>query len=263
MIRAVRSRIFASVRCTTLPRSLGNAPGSMMANVRGNTFAALHENQAQDEEIEHEISSKITRLVEKALEHVPIRKSSSNRTMIEDILKGVVGVMLPLITEAVQKAVAGHSCGIKKVESVLRKQDFRIDELEQYSRRDNVVIRGIPEEEGEDTNETIKKVGEAIGVNIEDIDISVSHRFGRSQNGKPRPIVVKFVRRDTRTKVMQAKKNLRGSSEYKGVFIDEQLTPLRAKLFSLVKNDADTERVWTVDGKICCIRRGRLAGSVT
>jgi hypothetical protein len=63
----------------------------------------------------------------------------------------------------------------------------------------------IPERENE-TNGAIRKLGKDIGVDIHETDISVSHRLGPLG---PRPIICKFTRRDTKSDMMRAKKQLR------------------------------------------------------
>ena len=53
---------------------------------------------------------------------------------------------------------------------------------------------------------------------------------------------------------LRSKKKLKGHAAYNGVFLSEQLSPMRAKLLHAVKNDADTARTWTIDGKIFCTK---------
>ena len=145
-----------------------------------------------------------------------------------------------------------------KVKVALQKHDNRLDEIEQYSRRDNIVVHGLPEQDGECTNDVIIGVAAAAGVVITNSNISTSHRVGRPGNardGKPRPIVARFVRRDTRTGFLRSKKKLKGHAAYNGMFLSEQLSPMRAKLLHAVKNDADTARTRTLDGKIFCTKR--------
>jgi len=50
-------------------------------------------------------------------------------------------------------------------------------DLEQYSRRECVEIRGVPGRAGESTSHLVKEVGKALGVEATDNDISVSHRL--------------------------------------------------------------------------------------
>ena len=63
------------------------------------------------------------------------------------------------------------------------------NELEQYTRRDCMEIRGIPEissDTREDTNEIVVELGRKIGVDLKKEDISTSHRLPskRKANGE-------------------------------------------------------------------------------
>ena len=88
-------------------------------------------------------------------------------------------------------------------------QHFKIDDLEQYTRKDNVRVHGLPEIENEDTIEEVVKLGRKAGIEITKNDVSTAHRLpGNCSNGKPSTVIVKFVRRDTKTALMRKKKNL-------------------------------------------------------
>ena len=52
-----------------------------------------------------------------------------------------------------------------------------INDLEQYSRRDCIEIRGVPYTQDESTDDIVEKVGEIIGVELVSDDISISHRL--------------------------------------------------------------------------------------
>ncbi len=78
--------------------------------------------------------------------------------------------------------------------------------------------------------------------------LSVSHRLpSRSQN---KPIIAKFVRRETKNQLMREKKKLKGRN--KPIFIFEYLTPLRGKLLRVVRSDPNVKSAFTLDGKIIC-----------
>ena len=80
--------------------------------------------------------------------------------------------------------------------TTLLRQDMRIDELEQYSKRSNVLFDGIREVKGENTeNFVIEKCSEA-GIKIDKADLVNTHRLGsaRSFGDKPRPIIARFIR---------------------------------------------------------------------
>ena len=66
---------------------------------------------------------------------------------------------------------------VLKSEKVITMHSQNINDLEQYSRRECLEIRGIPVTQDESTDEIVGKVGEIIGVDIDADDISISHRL--------------------------------------------------------------------------------------
>ena len=94
---------------------------------------------------------------------------------------------------------------IRSIERSLESVTRANHDLEQYTRRECVEIRGIPvvaNPSEEQTNNIVKDVGKLLGVDITENDISLSHRMPQSQQrtGKPGPpaIIVKFMRRDVK-----------------------------------------------------------------
>ena len=84
-----------------------------------------------------------------------------------------------------------------------------VNDLEQYGRRDCLEIRGIPAQEKETVeglNEIVQRIGEEIGIQIQDHDISTSHRLSSSRKNTmadprvcgPNPIIVKISNRKVR-----------------------------------------------------------------
>ena len=73
---------------------------------------------------------------------------------------------------------------VNTLDSQIKKLIAACNELEQYSRREWLEIQGIPISEGEDTNKPVMKVGELVGVEIEQDHISVSHGLPTSSKYK-------------------------------------------------------------------------------
>ena len=95
----------------------------------------------------------------------------------------------------------------RKEEKIAQLQD-RVDSLEQYSRRNNVRISGIPESTGaaENADPVVKKVGEAIGVAVTDEMIDRSRCVGKP--GKMgRDILVKLTSYRHKYLIMKASSN--------------------------------------------------------
>ena len=259
--------------------------------------------QIDDEnDIEDSIRDTITRAVNEAMQgsvdvtsEVNLRskdtttrgaKKSASKidgAMIGDLVAQVVGAIQPILTAVVTAAVSASTKEIlakieaneearksntrdslTRVRQRVQLQEFALDKLEQYTRRENVRIHGVPEPRtaGGETEDTVIKLAADIGVNINREDISVSHRLPGRQ-GKPKPMIVKFVRRDTKTNLMKNKQKLKNVAARKGVYISDDLTPLRAKLVREMKNDAGIKSVWTTGGRINGVLNDRTETKVT
>ena len=107
--------------------------------------------------------------------------------------------------------------------------------LEQYDRRLNIRITGEEEQEHEAVEDFVEQVWAATETPIKKEDISAWYRMDERGN-RQRTIICRFVSRDTQSKVMKNKKKLRGKEGYSNpVFINEDLTRLRASLFDLTR----------------------------
>ena len=84
-----------------------------------------------------------------------------------------------------------------------------LDRQEQYSRRNCLLIHGLPESKNENTDElVIDTIKEKMGEEIEKNERDRSHRLSAPKNnGKSRPIIRKFVRYNTRCIIFKNKKN--------------------------------------------------------
>ncbi|XP_052704543.1 uncharacterized protein LOC128180457 [Crassostrea angulata] len=153
---------------------------------------------------------------------------------------------------------------IAGLRSEIEELSTRLDEMEQYSRRNCLKISGIPEEKNENTDTLVLNVFNNImfkqkqdKIALE--SISRSHRVGRPASGRgPRDIIVKFVSYRDRAKVYGSKKNLKGynnnpSKQTARIFINEALTHKRAHLYSEARALVKQKKInscWTFDGRV-------------
>lgn len=117
-----------------------------------------------------------------------------------------------------------------------------VNDLEQYSGRECLEIKGIPSTLYENTDEIIVKVGSLVGVDIVANDISVSHRLPTKNHRYPPPIIAKFVRRNVRDELYHARKkwkdfsttdlNMGAQATGNKIFISESLTSKNKELFN-------------------------------
>ena len=115
--------------------------------------------------------------------------------------------------------------------AILEKQ---IDRQEQYSRRNCILLHGIPESKGEVTDDVaVKTICENMNDNIITVDdINRSHRIGKydRQKKNPRPVIVKFARCNVRDRAFSNKCKLKGKqiSISKSFAFDEVKTRKRS-----------------------------------
>ena len=86
-----------------------------------------------------------------------------------------------------------------------------IDEVEEYSYQFNVKIIGLPEKRSETAAETSAlcvKLFQEMGAEVFLSDIDIAHGVpSRQQNGAPKPIICKFVRRLAKASVMETRQS--------------------------------------------------------
>nr|KAG5705337.1 hypothetical protein BaRGS_011109 [Batillaria attramentaria] len=114
-----------------------------------------------------------------------IQEAFSNPALIEAISKAVAA---RVSSELRAEMVTMRELLEKKDRQILHLQD-RVDELEQYSRRNNIRISDIPEIDGEDTDDLIIAIGNEIGVTITEEMIDRSHRVDKKGDDFCRPII--------------------------------------------------------------------------
>ena len=123
-----------------------------------------------------------------------------------------------------------------------------IDAQQQYSRRNCLLLHGIEETKGEDTDNIVLEVlNNDMGLNISKTALDHSHRISNPKiKRKSLPIIVKSVWYYDRRDVFLNKKCLKG----KGKSITESLTAFRMQKLKNARDEHGFFNVWTVDGKI-------------
>ena len=152
-----------------------------------------------------------------------------------------------------------------------------LNEMEQYIRRECLEIRGVPTGEDEDTNEIIRKIADLVDVDIDEDDISISHRLpipsskpGTNKRPESRdpPIIVRFVRREVRDELYKSRTKLRNKTTQdigierhraQKIFIAESLTRRNHQLLNLClqkKRELNYKFLWTKYGKVLMRKDG-------
>ena len=195
------------------------------------------------------------------------------RSTNQDMLDGIDALRAEV--RSLRKELGERDAIIEDLQAEVKGLRLVNDALEQYGRRNNLRISGIPEsalDEGENEDTTAAVVDLANTVlqldpPLQPSDIEVSLRLKKPRKAKPtepRPIIVRFRSKAERYRVISNRKNLRPSNDTKDikVYINEDLTTARAKLFSTVRllfRQKHFTQVWTYNG---CIKVKDLRGTL-
>lgn len=141
-------------------------------------------------------------------------------------------------------------CELGLIKEHLMKQDIRQNKLEQYSRRNCLLIHGIdengPQSEVDCVHAAVDIFRGTLNLEITPACIDRAHRIGVKKQDKKRPIIVKFVSYFHRRLVFTNKKLLKGS----GTHITESLTGFNFQLLTEARRMFGIQNVWTIDGRI-------------
>nr|CAD7259119.1 unnamed protein product [Timema shepardi] len=133
-------------------------------------------------------------------------------------------------------------------------QEDKLDDLEQYSRRNCLLVHGMPGKPGEEVRTEVLRMFETrLNVKIEARDVDRCHRIGKPKrtSGEAlvegrRPIIIKFTSYQKRSLVFSAKKTLKSNS----ILITESLTSMRQQILKAARDRYGIRQCWTQDGRI-------------
>ena len=190
-------------------------------------------------------------------------------SIVEDRLESLVGKVNELTNENLRQAAE-----INKLNRDLSVANLKLNQLETYTRRDNLIITGLPlvnaaeavtiptlnesqqtiirEHATSTENAVLNLLQSQLQLNISASDISVAHRLKRNPKiSGPPSVIVRFSTRKARDAVHAARSKLRQCVD--PIFINEDLTMATADLFSqarkLVKNK-QIFKAWTNNGDV-------------
>ena len=174
---------------------------------------------------------------------------------------------ISLLTDDVNRLKSENT----KLKADVAQYESRIDQLEEYTRIDNLIIKGIPEDystavkgfvtssesgtvvnrENPDTTlaSVLQFCQSTLQIDVTAADISVTHRLPKNLNDKYQPIIVRFTNRRARNLVYASRQRLKSIHSTTGpVYINEQLTRKNDRLV------ASCRRLW---------KNGKIAGTWT
>lgn len=178
-----------------------------------------------------------------------------NNAEIIDICEKVCEKVLSVFTKRIEDrfdSLENFFADIKKTSAENQKRidalEERLDNLEQYSRRSNLRLYGVPDQVNEDINGlVIGIISSKLKLDITLNDLDRVHRVGKkNDNMKPRAILIKFTNYQKRSLVYNNKRNLKGTS----YVIREDLTRNRLEVYGQAVKKYGIRNVNTRDGLV-------------
>lgn len=148
-----------------------------------------------------------------------------------------------------------------KLKSNVCTLECKLNDLEQYSHRNSLVVYGIPEDKNEVLFNVIKRLATVIKFQDWSTNLlDAAHRMGTVGKKGDRPIIMKFISRLDKDKFLQKRKasgKLRavdlGYASDSNVYVNESLTPSNRKLLQKTRDAARSkgyQYVWTLNCSI-------------
>ena len=159
------------------------------------------------------------------------------------------------ITQLSNNDLTIRTCNLEKDNKLLQ---MAMNDLEQYSRRDCVEIKGIEYTANESTDEIVVNVAKKMGLTLTKADISVSHRLNyqaqehssfHDLQDLPPKIIAKFISRNVRDNFMKNKNKIKKEDR---IYINESLTKENRQIFNnclQYKKKHQFKYIWTKNGK--------------
>ena len=142
------------------------------------------------------------------------------------------------------------------ISEAIKKLDSSLDDLNQYGRRNCLVLHGLSANTDLPNSQSnykgfldkiIKNINDNLSLNLSSNNIDIAHPLPVTKNGKT-PVIIKFLRRSDRNLVYQNKRHFSKS----GLAITESLTKMRLQLLKEAGSLLGQENVWTSNETIFC-----------
>lgn len=150
----------------------------------------------------------------------------------------------------------------KQIKEIADENKEELEELKQYTRRNNLLFDGVPEAQEEDTYSLVIEASKALGVALSGDDIDVVHRLPSRRRVGPRRIIAKLTNRWKRDLIADAmeKKGILRAREigYEGpdcnIYVNDHLTPRNDTLAKKCRDLRKEEKIHSTRSRYCKIQ---------
>ncbi|XKL66088.1 hypothetical protein PGB90_009508 [Kerria lacca] len=142
----------------------------------------------------------------------------------------------------------------KQLKEKIQILEERMDSIESYSRRNNIIVHGVPRQENENPLELALEICKTTGTEIESYEIDEAHRMPSRNREISPPFIIKLTNRFKKAEIMKNYKKKKITAEiWKGnsnnrIFFNDHLTKKKQEIFKKAKILWDNYLIWTREG---------------
>ena len=190
------------------------------------------------------VQKKIEKKVEDVIEEKLEEKLKDKMTELNDRMDSLVHENIEL-REANDKLKARIDKNEKVAQSAMEKSNMN----EQYSRKNNIKVMGVVEDDDETEDKLIEKINNILnakaGVTLNENKIVAIHRIpGRA--GMPKPVLIKLMNNNGKTKIMKKRKFMKLA----GYRLVDDVTKQNTKLINRLNLHTDIDSAWYFNGNV-------------
>jgi archaellum component FlaC len=180
-----------------------------------------------------------------------IEQSQQNlATSLNDVTERYFGLETKVATmEKSLETLSANSSDVRvdRLQEQVRDGMIMTNDVEQYSRRNNIRIHGMhPNADGTSTDAVLTVIRDKLHIQCEADDIESSHPLPKKSSQPTAAIIVRFRSRKKREEVLRCRRNLKGTS----ISISEDLTNLNMQLLNRLKSNDKIRSCWSWNGRI-------------
>jgi len=149
----------------------------------------------------------------------------------------------------------------KQLTRQVNELNWEVQDLQQYSRRDNIEIQGVPYSNNENVYAILNEIAKLIKIPFNREEISIAHRIPNGSQRRHPTIIVKFISRWVKNSWMAAAKKcdllnaaqLHDSWESTSIFMNDHLTAANKQVLGYARKQMRERKLshaWTRDCRI-------------
>lgn len=223
---------------------------------------AMHDDRVTDF-LAVRLMSSLTTMIEKIVETTFDKHVAAFTAKIEKLVEQAASEMKETCTNR-HEAQSLKLLSLEQENTLLR---LKVDELDNLSRLNNLVIHGLPETT--DNTSTDGKTASSrstqqittildlcndhLNLQVRESDISCTYRLPIQGFTNHRPLVVGFTNRRIRDAVLGSRKLLRINIDKSRIFINEHLTRINSMIFARARRLVKAHTIhsaWTAGGRV-------------